>query len=98
MVDELALHVYQPGGPFIRIADSVQGGNYRLRSLFYLVCSCADSLQFERSGDTVTYVEQQSIADTPWRQDVGQFIAKHFAYELQVIIPEGIWKLGVRGR
>jgi len=37
MVDELVLHVYQPDKCWIEIAESVQAGNYRLRSLFYLV-------------------------------------------------------------
>lgn len=94
-MSEQILHIWQPDAAEVNIPLRLQQEHYRLRCLRSLVDSVADSLVFVRRGDSITY-KHISIDDTPWLDDVGRLIQRHFKYELGIYIPQGEWHLGMK--
>lgn len=72
----------------------IPGYGRPLHFLRYLVLSVPDSLLFEHLNGQIRYIAA-SIKDTPWHNGVGELIATQFSQQLQSILPEGRWRLGI---
>lgn len=94
----LTLYLHNDDGQWVTLPAKVIDHFPNFRFLFYLVLSAPDSFEYQRTGDEIEYLPNPNITDTPWRDDVGRLILRHFKGDLLAIMPQGRWYLGVRGR
>lgn len=77
------------------IPDTLKATTPRVRWLYALVMSCPDSFAFVREDEGVRFVPlgREVTPDTPWHDEVGYIIERHFQFELAAYMPGAQAKL-----